>query len=203
MSTCKLCKKTYIGETGRRLADCFREHLRDVEKNDTDASKPVARHFNLPNHNSHHNMTICGLSLHLGNTESRKNLEHLGTLYPLGINERLSINLFANSCYHISTNGKAPLRPHKNQQHPQFLYSFGRSKGQLSKSLTVVIRPLSTRLIKPNFPLGAEKRTNELNPRMTPSLGIEPGPHWWEASAHHRAIPPPSNAILRLLFCTL
>ena len=72
--TCTLCKKTYIGETGRRLADRFREHPRDVEKNDTDASKPVACHFNLPNH-SHHNMTICGVSLHHGNTESRKNLE--------------------------------------------------------------------------------------------------------------------------------
>ena len=32
-------------------------------------------------------------------------------------------------------------------------------------------------------PLGAEKRTNKLNPHMTPSLGIEPGPLWWEASA--------------------
>jgi len=32
-------------------------------------------------------------------------------------------------------------------------------------------------------PLGAEKRTNKLNPHMTPNLGIEPGPHWWEASA--------------------
>ena len=94
--TCTLCKKIYIGETGRRLADRFREHLRDVEKNDTDASKPVGRHFNLPNH-SHHNMTICGLSLHHGNTESRKNLEQkfifqLGTLYPHGINERLSFH---------------------------------------------------------------------------------------------------------------
>ena len=72
--TCTLCKKIYMGETGRRLADCFREHLRDAEQNNTNASKLVARHFNLPNH-SHHNMTICGLSLHHGNTESRKNLE--------------------------------------------------------------------------------------------------------------------------------
>jgi len=32
-------------------------------------------------------------------------------------------------------------------------------------------------------PLGAEKKTNKLNPHMTPDLGIEPGPHWWEASA--------------------
>ena len=32
-------------------------------------------------------------------------------------------------------------------------------------------------------PLRAEKRTNKLNPHVTPSLEIEPGPHWWEASA--------------------
>ena len=32
--------------------------------------------------------------------------------------------------------------------------------------------------------LGAEKRTNnKLNPHMTPGPGIEPGTHWWEASA--------------------
>ena len=74
----------------------FREHLRDVEKNDKDASKPVARHFNLPNHSKKH-MAICGLSLHLGTTESRKNLEQkfifqIGTLNPHGINEHFSFN---------------------------------------------------------------------------------------------------------------
>ena len=73
-----------------------REHLRDVEKNDKDASKPVARHFNLPNHSKKH-MAICGLSLHLGTTESRKNLEQkfifqIGILNPHGINERFSFN---------------------------------------------------------------------------------------------------------------
>ena len=47
--TCTLCKKLYIGETGRRLGDPFREHLRDLEKDDKNASKPVARHFNLSN----------------------------------------------------------------------------------------------------------------------------------------------------------
>ena len=93
---CTLCKKIYIGETGRRLADRFREHLRDVEKNNTDTSKPVARLFNLPNH-SHHNMTIYGLSLQHGNTGGRKSLEQkfifqLGTLSPHGINERLSFH---------------------------------------------------------------------------------------------------------------
>ena len=75
--------------------DRFREHLPDVERNDKDASKPVARHVNLPNHSTQ-NMTICGLSLHQGNTESRKNLEQrfiieLGSLNPHGINERFSL----------------------------------------------------------------------------------------------------------------
>ena len=33
-------------------------------------------------------------------------------------------------------------------------------------------------------PLRAGTRTNnKLNPHMMPSLGIEPGPHWWEVSA--------------------
>ena len=41
--TCTYCNKLYIGETGRRLGDQFREHLRDVGRDDKDASKPVAR----------------------------------------------------------------------------------------------------------------------------------------------------------------
>ena len=94
--TCTLCKKIYIGETGRRLVDRFCEHLRDAQQNNTDASKPAARHFNVPNH-SHHNMTIYGLSLHHGNTESGKNLEQkfifqLGILSPYGIHEHLSFH---------------------------------------------------------------------------------------------------------------
>ena len=94
--TCTLCKKLYIGETGRRLGDRFRKHLRDVEKDDKDASEPAARHFNLPNHSKEH-MSICGLSLHQGTTDSRKKLEQrfifqIGTLNPHGINERFSFN---------------------------------------------------------------------------------------------------------------
>ena len=94
--TCTLCNKLYIGETGRRLGDRFREHLRDIEKNDKDASTPVARHFNFPNHSTKH-MAICGLSLSLGTRESRRNLKQkfifqIGTLNPHGINERFSFN---------------------------------------------------------------------------------------------------------------
>ena len=66
---------TYVGEIGIELRDHFREHLREVwKKNDKEVSKSVTRHFNLQNHSTQ-NVTICGLSLHQGNTESRKNLD--------------------------------------------------------------------------------------------------------------------------------
>ena len=63
----------YIGETGRRLSDRFRENLRKLERNDNEASKPVVRHLNRPNHSKKH-MAVCGLSLHLSSSESRKTL---------------------------------------------------------------------------------------------------------------------------------
>ena len=121
--TCTNCKKLYIGETGRRIGDRFREHLRDVERNDKDASKPVARHFNLPNHSKQH-MAVCGLSLHLGSSESRKTLEQkfifqIGTLNPHGINEFM--HLFSR--HHIPTNGVTPLSAYKPTHNPQFLQS--------------------------------------------------------------------------------
>jgi len=72
--TCTFCKTLYIGETGRRLDDRFLEHLCDVEKDDQNASKPVPRHFNIPNHSKQH-MAVCGVSFHQGSTESRKTLE--------------------------------------------------------------------------------------------------------------------------------
>ena len=40
-----LCNKLYIGESGRKLGDRFREHLLDVKNKGSDLSKPVARHF--------------------------------------------------------------------------------------------------------------------------------------------------------------
>ena len=94
--TCTLCNKLYIGETGRRLGDRFREHLRDVEKNDKDASKPVARHSNLPNHSKKHTPR-CRERPQIATTESRKNLEQkfifqIGTLNSHGINEHFSFD---------------------------------------------------------------------------------------------------------------
>ena len=59
-----------------------------LEQQNKNASKPVARHFNVPNHSKQH-MVVCGLSLHQGSTESRKTLEQkfifqIGTLNPHG-----------------------------------------------------------------------------------------------------------------------
>ena len=52
-------------------------------------------------------------------------------------------------------------------------------------------------------PLGAEKRTNnKLNPHMTSSPGIEPGPHWWKASALTTALTT-APSLLPLLNVTL
>ena len=94
--TSTFCNKLYVGGTGKRLSDRFREHLHDVERNDKDASKPVTRHFHLPNHSKQH-MAVCGLSLHLGSSESRKTPEQkfifqIGTFNPNGINEHFSFN---------------------------------------------------------------------------------------------------------------
>ena len=91
---CTYRKNLYIGETGRRLGDRFRKYLRDVERNDKDACRPVARHFILPNHSKQH-MAACGLCLR--HSESRKIQEQkfifeVGTLNPYGVNERFSFN---------------------------------------------------------------------------------------------------------------
>ena len=44
----RTCQKIYIGEKGRRLGDCFREHLRSTRQINTDL--PVGRHFTSPRH---------------------------------------------------------------------------------------------------------------------------------------------------------
>ena len=69
-------KKLYISETGRRLGDRFREQFREVERNEKDASKPVAKHYNFPNYSEQH-IAVCGISLYLSNSESRKTLEQI------------------------------------------------------------------------------------------------------------------------------
>ena len=73
-----------------------RGHLRDIERNDKDASKQVARYFNLPYHSKQH-LVVFGLFLNQCYSESRKTLRkkfifQIGTLNPHGINECFSFN---------------------------------------------------------------------------------------------------------------
>ena len=91
---CSRCNLLYVGETGRRLGDRIREHLHDVRTNDQ--TKPVSRHFNLPNH-SLSDFIVFGLSLVTGDNDCRKTKEMrlihvLGTHSPNGINERFAFN---------------------------------------------------------------------------------------------------------------
>ena len=91
-----IAKRDKLVKLERRPGDRFREHLRDVENNDKDACKPVSRHLNLPCHSQQHG-AVCGLSLHLGSSESCKTLEQkflfqIGTLNLHSINERFSFS---------------------------------------------------------------------------------------------------------------
>ena len=103
----------------RRLRDQFREHTRDVERNDVDASKPVAKQFNLPTY-SIQLMAASGLSLHLGSSESRKTLEQKFIFFTSASH---STNLFSFSRHHIPTNIVAPLSIYKPTHNPQLLQS--------------------------------------------------------------------------------
>ena len=69
----------------------------NVERNNKDASKPVARHFNFPNHSKLH-LALCGLSLHMGSLESRKTLEQKFIFQsdPQGMNECLFRKLISS-----------------------------------------------------------------------------------------------------------
>ena len=48
---------------------------------------------------------------------------------------------------------------------------------------------------KKEFP----QKTNKLNPHLTPDLGIEPGPHWWEANAFTTvpSLHPPKSSLVQ------
>ena len=81
------------------------------------ASKPVAQHFNLPNHFKEH-MSICDISLHQGTTDSRKNLEQR-FIFQIGKSPRHQRTLFIQliySCFSrnlVSNNSIAPCSVYK------------------------------------------------------------------------------------------
>ena len=85
------CTKLYIGETGRTLNTCFKEHLADIKHH---RDKPVTNHFNQAGH-SIHNIHVKGLWLLLmDNASDRKDMESylidkFGSRRPGGINDKL------------------------------------------------------------------------------------------------------------------
>ena len=150
-----------MDETGRRLGDRFRELLRDVERNDKDASKPVAKYFNIPNHSTQH-MAVCGLSLHLSTgSGSLKTLEQkfifqIGALNPHGINERFSFNWFIlvlPSSYLFTS---IPFSAYKHTHNPQFLHSLWQKANTRNVSFKTLYGDqftLSFQLITLNYPV--------------------------------------------------
>ena len=80
------------GETGRRLADRFREHRRDVINGRNDL--PVPAHFNSTNHTLD-DMKVAVLKAGLANQDYRKKQEmrlifKCGTMSPSGLNQDFS-----------------------------------------------------------------------------------------------------------------
>ena len=84
---CKKCGELYVGESGRRLGDRFREHLKDVRDK---ADKEVARHFNSDRHRGVEDMEVCGLLLERGlisrKLKEQKMIGRLGCFLGRGMN---------------------------------------------------------------------------------------------------------------------
>ena len=87
--TCTRCEKIYFGETKRRLADRFTEHLRSIKLNFP--GLPVAAHFNSSGHSIFNPkvsvVTIC-INDTNRKTEEERLIYNLGTLEPRDINVR-------------------------------------------------------------------------------------------------------------------
>ena len=103
----------YIGETSRKLADRFGEHLRSVEGYNHNSRYhgggfPVAEHFNLADHNNIQDMKVSVVKQVNGGTaprqrEERRLIFKLKTLAPSGMNMEFKfIELLAHA--HVSNN---------------------------------------------------------------------------------------------------
>ena len=85
---CRVCNKLYIGETGRRLGDRFREHLRSTRTTNTDL--PVALHFTSHGHSTE-DMLVSAIRSGFQSTLDRRRFEAKlifihRTLHPGGLN---------------------------------------------------------------------------------------------------------------------
>ena len=77
---CQRCHMLYIGETSRKLADRFGEHLRSVEGYNHNSRYhgggfPVAEHFNLGDHNNIQDMKVSVVKQVNGGTAPRQREE--------------------------------------------------------------------------------------------------------------------------------
>lgn len=83
---CTKCGELYIGETDRMMSERFREHLFSIRHA---VDKPVAHHFNLPDHNIY-DVGVFGVKYASDTYERRRKecklINHLGTLSPFGMN---------------------------------------------------------------------------------------------------------------------
>ena len=85
---CHACHKIYIGETGRRLGDRFREHLRSIRLQDSDL--PVGRHFASPGHTTQ-DMLVSVIRSDFRDASDRRSFKAMmifrhRTLHPGGLN---------------------------------------------------------------------------------------------------------------------
>ena len=87
--TCTRCEKKNFGETKRRLADRFTEHLRSIKLNFP--GLPVAAHFNSSGHsifNAKVSVVTSCINDTNRKTEEERLIYNLGTLEPRGMNVR-------------------------------------------------------------------------------------------------------------------
>ncbi len=84
---CLRCGDLYIGETGRMLADHFREHLADIHN--AKVGKEVASHFNQTGHTID-DVAVSGISyqpmISQRCIKEARLIRNIGTLVPLGMN---------------------------------------------------------------------------------------------------------------------
>ena len=70
---CKRCTMTYIGETGRRLADRFCEHLHSIKHH---SGYPVGVHFNGTGHRGSQDIQVTAIKACFSDDRTRLELEN-------------------------------------------------------------------------------------------------------------------------------
>ena len=91
---CQKCGHIFIGETKTPLSVRFSDHVRSIR--DNLAGRPVAAHFNQPDHSLNH-VSVTGILSTSGNSDfechvaEQRLINSLKTLKPSGINVKFDI----------------------------------------------------------------------------------------------------------------